>query len=629
MSEMHRLLKRQLRRYLRSSGATPDDWQTLLNAINLYYYEADQEKALLENALDVNSRELTSINERLRLQSTEMTHTMLDTLSEGVFATDAQGRFTFLNTAAEQMLGWKESEVAGRSAQDIIVFAQLDGELVEDTAWQFGQVLSSGKVMAYEKCFVCRDQRHLPVHFRIHPLWQSGKIVGTLVSFEDISQRRQHEELIWTQANFDTLTQLPNRRMFLSRLEQEIKKFSRTAIPLALLFIDLDHFKEVNDTLGHEIGDALLIEAAHRILSTVRELDTVARLGGDEFTVILSQVGEINQVEKIAQNILAKLSMPFYLNNKTTYISASIGITFYPNDAGNLEQLLKYADQAMYVAKNQGRNRYAFFTPALQEAAQARLRMINDLRNALQQQQFSICLQPIVHLASGRIHKAESLIRWQHPEHCMIPPSKFILIAEESGLIDAIGDWVFYESVRWLPRCIEIAGKDFQISVNKSPVQFMREGDHSDWLAHLDKLHLYGNNLVVEITEGLLLNPTSQITDKLFKFRDAGVQIAIDDFGTGYSSLAYLKKFHIDYLKIDQNFVRDITTNPNDMALCEAMIVMAHKLGLQVTAEGVETAEQRDLLLAAGCDYAQGYYFARPLPPEAFEELLLNNLKHD
>ena len=181
--------------------------------------------------------------------------------------------------------------------------------------------------------------------------------------------------------------------------------------------------------------------------------------------------------------------------------------------------------------------------------------------------------------------------------------------------------------MRWLPSCIEIAGEDFQFSVNKSPVQFMREEDRSDWLVHLVKLHLHGNNLIIEITEGLLLNPIRQITDKLFKFRDAGVQIAIDDFGTGYSSLAYLKKFHVDYLKIDQSFVRDITTNPNDMALCEAIIVMAHKLGLQVTAEGVETAEQRDLLLAAGCDYAQGYYFARPLPPEAFEELLLNNIK--
>jgi diguanylate cyclase (GGDEF)-like protein/PAS domain S-box-containing protein len=624
---MHRLLKRQLERYLHSD-VPPGDWQALLEAISSYYREVDQEKSLLENALEVNSQELTSINERLRLQSAEMTHTMLDTLSEGVFATDVQGRFTFLNTAAEQMLGWKESEVAGRAVQDIIVFAQLDGEHVEDGEWQIAHVLTSGKLMAYEKCFICRDQRTLPVHFRIHPLWQDGKTVGTLVSFEDISQRRQHEELIWTQANFDTLTQLPNRRMFLDRLELEIKKFGRSERPLALLFIDLDHFKEVNDTLGHEIGDALLVEAALRITSSVRESDTVARLGGDEFTVILSQIADINQVEKITQIILSKLSTPFYLNNKSTYISASVGITFYPNDADNLEQLMKYADQAMYVAKNQGRNRYAFFTPALQEAAQARLRMINDLRTALQQQQFSICLQPIVHMTSGKIYKAESLIRWKHPERGMVPPSEFIPIAEESGLIDAIGDWVFYESVRWLPRCIEIAGKNFQISVNKSPVQFMREGDHSDWLSHLARLNLNGQNLAVEITEGLLLNPTSNITEKLFKFREASVQIAIDDFGTGYSSLSYLRKFNIDFLKIDQSFVREITTNLNDMALSEAIIVMAHKLNLQVIAEGVETAEQRDLLLAAGCDYAQGYYFARPMPPEAFEELLLNNHKH-
>jgi diguanylate cyclase (GGDEF)-like protein/PAS domain S-box-containing protein len=438
----------------------------------------------------------------------------------------------------------------------------------------------------------------------------------------DITERKQAEERMHYLAHYDTLTSLPNRILFMDRLDQEIRKANRSGVALTLLYVDLDQFKEVNDTLGHYVGDALLVEAARRIVSCVRNSDTVARLGGDEFTVILPGVADTSRVGRVAQIIIAALTEPFQVGGETVYISASIGITAYPSDAADAESLLKNADQAMYVAKNGGRNRYSYFSSALQEKALARSQLVKDLRGALAAEQFMVYFQPIVELATGEVRKAEGLIRWQHPERGMVSPAEFIPLAEETGLINEIGDWVFQEAVRWVGRWNEFYSGGFQVSVNKSPAQFLSEIHHDDWVVHLRELGLPGRCVTIEITEGLLLNAASGVTSKLLRFRDAGIQVAIDDFGTGYSALSYLKKFDIDYLKIDQSFVRNMASDQSDLALCEAIIVMAHKLGLKVIAEGVETVEQRDLLAAAGCDYAQGYLFSRPVPPEEFEAML-------
>ena len=440
----------------------------------------------------------------------------------------------------------------------------------------------------------------------------------------DITEKKKFEELIWQQANFDTLTGLPNRRMFYDRLEQEIKKSNRSGLPMALMLLDLDRFKEVNDTLGHDQGDVLLVEAANRITECVRESDTVARLGGDEFTVILSELDNVNSVERIAQNIIERLAAPFQLLHETAYVSASVGITLYPADTLNIDTLIANADQAMYLAKNSGRNRFNYFTAALQEAAKTRLRLGNDLRNALAGKQLTVYYQPIVEIASGKACKAEALLRWQHPVRGMVSPMQFIPLAEEFGLISEIGDWVFRETARELARWRELFVPEFTISVNVSPVQFRHNGvDHaSSWISHLRALDLPGHSLIVEITEGVLLNAEINVTEKLLAFRDAGIQVALDDFGTGYSSLSYLKKFDIDYLKIDQSFVHHLEDDQDDQALCEAMIVMAHKLGLKVIAEGVETIQQRDLLAAYGCDYAQGWLYSKAVPAEEFEALL-------
>jgi len=435
---------------------------------------------------------------------------------------------------------------------------------------------------------------------------------------------RKSRAQLWTQANFDTLTGLANRSLFYDRLDHEVRASRRTGHAIGLLLIDIDQFKEVNDSLGHAGGDILLNEAARRIQASVRESDTVARLGGDEFTVIFSNLSDKCHLEDVAQKIIRELAKPFQIGNEVAHVSASIGITLYPDDATETGLLIKNADQAMYVAKKGGRNRFSYYTQALQEAAQKRLRLAKDMRGALETNQFCIYFQPIVELSSDHIHKAEALLRWQHPERGFISPAEFIPLAEETGAIHEIGNWVFKESARWAKRWTSQFSEDFQVSVNKSPVQFRAEGNaHTgDWLRFLQDLGLPGKNMAIEITEGLLLNVESESIDKLFVFRDAGIQVAVDDFGTGYSSLSYLKKFDIDYLKIDRLFVSNLETEPESLALCEAIIVMAHKLGLKVIAEGVETEMQRNMLVTAGCDYAQGYWFSKPVTPADFEALL-------
>lgn len=452
------------------------------------------------------------------------------------------------------------------------------------------------------------------------PQYLRDQIIGRVYSFSDISDRVKFENIIWEQAYFDALTGLPNRRMLRDRLEQEMKKAHRSERMLALMFLDLDLFKEVNDTLGHDMGDMLLKEVSQRLSSCVRETDTVARLGGDEFTVLLSDLRDSTTTERVIRNILQKVSEPFRLGSELAYISASIGITFYPNDADCLEELLRNADQAMYAAKQQGRNRFSYFTPSMQEAAQSRMRLVNDLRSAVGEDQFRLYYQPIINLANGEIYKAEALVRWEHPTRGLISPGVFIPIAEEIGLINEIGNWVFHEAAIQVLEWRSKYHPRFQISVNKSPVQFRSDASSQQlWFDHMDTLGLPGQSIVVEITEGLLLEASGDVMEQLCSLRETGMRISLDDFGTGYSSLSYLNKFDIDYLKIDQSFVKNLSPESKNMALCEAIIVMAHKLGMKVIAEGVETEEQRTLLIAAGCDYGQGYLFSRPVPAREFE----------
>lgn len=440
-------------------------------------------------------------------------------------------------------------------------------------------------------------------------------------------ERKRIEQQMYRQASYDQLTGLPNRRLFGNRLSEEIAKAERSRSSLTVLFIDLDRFKEVNDTLGHESGDDLLIEAARRIRACVRESDTVARLGGDEFVVILPKTDDVVPQDRIAQSIVEIMTQPFPLGDHNAYVSASIGISSYPQDADNAEALISCADQAMYAAKGMGRNCFSFFNHSMLEQSRQRLELISELRGALDAGQLEVYYQPIIEVASGRAVKAEALLRWHHPELGMVPPDRFIPIAEETDLIQEIGAWVFREAADTAKRWHTLHGQDGvgKISVNMSPRQFTK---NSGVQSLIDYLHAGGidpSYLVVEITEGLLLDDSSAITEKLELLRAAGMQLSLDDFGTGYSAMAYLKKFNIDYLKIDRSFVRDLETDPGDRAIAEAIVVMAHRLGLKVIAEGVETEGQRALLMAVGCEYVQGYLYAKPMPVEMFLEYVLGS----
>lgn len=531
--------------------------------------------------------------------------------SEGIIVTDDQGLIISSNPAFSEISGYSQEDVVLKNYSelhlnplDISPHQLISIATTTEGSWQ-------GEMKLQHK-----NGNFSVVGLTVNTIFNEDKSVHYRVTiFSDITQKKADEELILQQANYDHLTGLPNRRLLLDCLTQEIKRATRSNLRLAVLHVDIDHFKKINDSLGHDMGDILLKEASSRLTASVRITDTVARLGGDEFILILSELHDIESVERVIQDILVKIAQPFQLNNEVVFVSASIGIAFFPEDATTALDLLKHSDQAMYNAKNKGRNRSSYFTPAMQTLAKSRMTTLKDLYSAVADNQFSLHYQPIVELCTGQIHKAEALIRWSHPIKGMISPADFIPIAEETGLIHKIGKWVFLESTKQLAIIRSQFDPDFQISINKSPVQFQSDRQtHTNWFQHLNKLGLPGNSLVIEITEGLLMSD-SKVTNKILTdLQQAGLELSLDDFGTGYSSLSYLKKYDIDYLKIDRTFVSNLSENSDDAVLCEAIIVMAHKLGIKVIAEGIETEQQKIILLNADCDYGQGYLFSKPVP---------------
>ena len=477
----------------------------------------------------------------------------------------------------------------------------------------------TGESYDLELEMVTAKGRKIWVHTKNVVTMADGRAVQRTALLQDITVRKQANSIIWQQANFDALTGLPNRRMLRDRLEQDILRSQRDGLPVAVIFFDLDHFKEVNDSLGHAFGDQLLIEAGRRIQSCVRASDTVARMGGDEFTVVLAALLDPARLELITQHILDALALPFELGGERVFISGSAGITLFPADGQAIDDLLRQADQALYEAKAGGRSRFSYFTPALQRAAQNRLSVGKDLRNALPLGQMHLVYQPIVEIATGHIFKAEALLRWNHPDRGAVEPGVFIPVAESIGLISEIGNWVFQQACLQVAEWRKTLHPQFQISVNKSPAQFRNGAAAQQMLFdQLRELGLSGDSLAVEITEGLLLDRNADVNARLRELHGAGIQVALDDFGTGYSSLAYLQSFDIDYLKIDQRFVQGLDGPSRNYALCKAIILMAHELGMRVIAEGVETQQQHALLKSAGCDFAQGYWLGRPVKPTDF-----------
>lgn len=416
----------------------------------------------------------------------------------------------------------------------------------------------------------------------------------------------------------DGLTDLPNRRYFYEKLQSLV---SIKGMKFALIFIDLDGFKEVNDSLGHDYGDLLLHQVATRLQSCITTKDTVARLGGDEFTLILEGVNSPDEASKIAEAVKSSLMQSIKVKKETVYVTASIGLTFFPADGLTVEELVRRADQAMYLSKNKGRNRYEFFSYAIEEKATEKRRLIEEIRTAIVKNQFELFYQPIFSIDGKSVPKAEALIRWNHPERGLIGPNEFIPVAEKNGLINDIGQWVKSQAIQDTVQFNVLSEKTIQVSVNTSPLEIDRAGCWVDeWIIASKKYQLPANTILIEVTENTLMDPDSSIQRQLKRLSTINIDIAIDDFGVGYSSLAYLQRLDIDILKIDRSFINDIESNDNSIALVKAIITMAHNLDVMVVAEGVETQKQYDLLKQLACDYIQGYIFSKAITKQEFME---------
>ncbi|WP_271271848.1 putative bifunctional diguanylate cyclase/phosphodiesterase [Aliamphritea hakodatensis] len=433
------------------------------------------------------------------------------------------------------------------------------------------------------------------------------------------------KERVEYQANFDSLTRLANRNLFEDRFSQAIARARRDGSQVALLFLDLDRFKHINDTLGHSVGDELLQEASGRILSVLRESDTASRFGGDEFAVVLPDVRDPLVIEHIVGRILDELSMPYRLDGNDAFVSASIGVTIFPDDGDSTGTLLRKADSAMYKAKERGRNNFQFFTPQMDIEAHDRRKLEAALYDALEHNEFMLNYQPVFNPHSGRLVGAEALIRWYDHENGFVAPDVFIPLAEEIGLIVPIGEWVLREACREAVRWKQTSGLPLHLAVNMSYRQFQKQDVAAMVAGILKDTGLEPERLVLEITEGLMMADDQGIHDQLENIRQQGVSLAIDDFGTGYSSLSYLKKFPINILKIDRSFVKDLTVDPDDDELVKGILSMAQSLKLQVVAEGVESREQEAFLVSNQCLFTQGYYYSRPLSQPDFERYLLQS----
>lgn len=591
----HRLASGEIRDVLVSSGPIEMEGQTRLLSTILDNTERKRVEARMREALVV-----------------------FNASSQGIVTTDASGCITTINPAFSRITGYAAEEVIGRrpslfksGRHDAAFYEAMWASLRDTGSWE-GEIWNRR-----------RNGEMYPEFLTISCLRDpDGRTIGHVGMFNDITERKAHEEEVWRQANFDSLTGLANRHLLSDRLERALTRARRSENKVGLAFLDLDGFKWINDTLGHDIGDQLLVEVGQRLQAAVREQDTAARLGGDEFTVVIHDLNAAEDMLSVGEKLVAVLREPFTLSGGLHQLSGSVGITIYPDDGEDVQSLLKNADIAMYKAKQAGKNRYQFYARHMQVDAQARMQLEADLRVAIAEQAFVVHYQPIVDADSGELVGAEALLRWPHPERGMVSPLDFIPVAEDCGLIVPIGEWVLREAARQWQAWHAQGHPPIRMSVNVSSVQF-REANLGQFVAGvLREFGIPPGKLLLEITESVLMDGSSEAEARMREIKDLGVGYALDDFGTGFSSLSYLKRFPVDIVKIDRSFVNDCPEDRNDAHLVEAIINMAHSLGLRVTAEGVETEAQFDFLRELGCDYLQGYLAGRPLPAEAFAVLI-------
>ncbi|MCW8890481.1 MAG: EAL domain-containing protein [Sedimenticola sp.] len=567
------------------------------------------EQVETRSELDRSHQEIKKQLKRLQLAGT-----VFDATSEGVLIADAEANILDVNRAFSDILGFGRDEVLGEKPNlwksgrhDRAFYQTMWSSLIHTGMW-CGEIWNRRK-----------DGTIFPEWLTINAVKnKAGKLTNYVAVFADISHIKQSEKQLDFLAHHDPLTELPNRLLFNARLQHAINHAARHGGQMALLFMDLDRFKNINDSHGHTVGDSLLKEVGSRLIHSVRADDTVARTGGDEFTILLEGIESTHDVVNIAEKILCAFKAEFEFGEHQLYITPSIGISVYPQDGFTSEELMRNADAAMYKAKDAGRCGYAFYTQELTSVAFERVLLESSIRHGLDRQEFVLYYQPQINMQSGKIHGAEVLVRWQHPDMGLLGPMKFIPAAEELGLIVPLGEWILRTAMMRAKNWCDRGYHCEVLSINASAVE-LQQPDYADKvIALINETGYDPAYLELEVTEGLFLGEFELAAQSLRRLRDYGVSIAIDDFGTGYSSLSYLKRLPIDRLKIDRSFVQDIPEDENDIAITRAVISLAKSLQLAVTAEGVETEIQRDFLLTEGCHIAQGYLFARPMPEEAF-----------
>ncbi len=552
---------------------------------------------------------------------------ILEAAGEGIFELNTDGHISFMNPAAAQLLGYSTEELQGHHISKVIINSD---ETSTPPAWEdteLYQTCSTGNVLRHDDAlFLKADHEQLPIEYSATPLLEDNNgYRGIVIVFTDITLRKTVEEQLTHLALYDHLTQLPNRHMFEKTINQSIARAKRHNRSMALMFLDLDHFKNINDTLGHDIGDLLLQGVADRLKTCIRASDTVARLGGDEFAVILDEVEHAEDASVVAEKILEVLAPPFNLNNHEVFASTSIGIATYPSCGDSAITLTKNADISMYEAKQQGRNNYRFFTSDMTAQNMHRLNLAHSLRRALERDELFLCYQPKYSVVNTEIKGMEALMRWNHPHLGLVSPTEFIPIAEETGLILALGEWVLQQACLQNKAWQDAGLLEERVAVNVSTTQLMQNELITQVKQALNKADLDPCYLELELTESSVMTNAPNCAKALIELHDLGVHISIDDFGTGYSSLSYLKTLPVDTLKIDQSFVRDVAYDPDDASIVKSIIALAHNMELNVIAEGVETKQQLDFLAENGCDQIQGYYYSKPLPADEFKKLLLDS----
>ncbi|MDX9836869.1 MAG: EAL domain-containing protein [Azoarcus sp.] len=565
--------------------------------------------------------------ERSLRNTTTLQRAILDGSEYAIVSTDTNGLIELFNPAAERIFGWRADELVGRATPLLFCpeheLARLQTRDAHGFFAMLGEARAGHAADPREMTLRRKDGHEFPASLSVSPLHgPDGAIRGYLGIATDIGRQKAAESRIRFLAHYDALTELPNRNFLGQRLAEAQELCRRKGEPLALLFLDLDRFKYVNDSLGHHAGDLLLQAVSRRFMTCVRGEDTVARTGGDEFVILLPSLPDRNRATEVAERVLAALREPFDIRGQRLTISPSIGIALYPEDGTDAETLIKHADAAMYQAKAAGRNAYRFYDIQFSRDVSDRLVLENELRLALEHKQFILHYQPQFDVHSGEITGIEALLRWQHPQHGLVPPDRFIPIAEDSGLIVPIGDWVLRAACTQA-RAWRVAGLlDAPMAVNLSARQFDQADLPEQIASVLEATGLPATRLELELTESLVMREPERSSDTLSRCKALGLTIAIDDFGTGYSSLAYLRRFPIDRLKIDSSFIKDIVDEPDDAAIAQAIIAMAHSLRLSVVAEGVESEAQLRLLRQWQCGMYQGFLSSHPLPGAALTALL-------